>query len=104
MQKGEIFVPKMPSLKIIDLAKSIDPKIKIKEVGIRPGEKIHELLCSPEEAKYTSEYKDHYVIYPNIFAEMKIGKKRMKPGFYYSSDTNKDFLNSKQIAKFIKKI
>ena len=105
MEKGEIYIPKMPSFKIIDLARSIGPKIKIKKIGIRPGEKIHELLCSSSEAKYAQEYKEHYVIYPNIFSKLKKIRpgKKIKPGFYYSSDTNKEFLNLKQISKYINK-
>jgi len=63
---GEIYVPKIPSIKIIDLAKSMAPNLKQKIVGIRPGEKIHELLTSKDESKNVIRFKNHYVITPNI--------------------------------------
>ena len=65
MSGGEIFVPKIPSVKITDLAKAIAPKIKTKIIGIRPGEKIHELMCPNESYHLTIEFKKHFVIMPS---------------------------------------
>ena len=66
MQGGEIFVPKIPSIKITDLAKAMASQLKHKIVGIRPGEKLHEKMCSINEAHLTLNFKDHYVIQPSI--------------------------------------
>ena len=71
MHGGEIFVPKINSINIIDIAKAMDPKAKIKIIGIRPGEKIHEVLCPKDEAHLTIEFKDHYIIKPTIGLEIK---------------------------------
>ena len=110
---GEIYVPKIPSIKITDLAKSMAPNLKHKIVGIRPGEKIHELLTSKDEAKSVIRFKNHYVITPNI--EFKYDKKkylRNKQGevgkfvennFEYNSGTNDKFLSVKEIKKLNQK-
>ena len=66
MQGGEIFVPKLPSMLITDLAMAMAPKLKHKIIGIRPGEKIHEIMCPKEESHLTIEFKDHFVITPTI--------------------------------------
>ena len=66
MQGGEVFIPKSPSVKIMDLANALDRKISKKIVGIRPGEKIHESLFSKDESQYCYQFKDHFVISPNI--------------------------------------
>ena len=60
MKGGEILIPKIPSIRIVDLAKSLDDRVRIKVIGIRPGEKIHESLCSSEESDYLLEFKDHF--------------------------------------------
>ena len=65
MNGAEIFIPKIPSIKIIDLAKAMAPNIKIKYIGIRPGEKLHEVMCPKDDAHLTYNFKDHYVIYPS---------------------------------------
>ena len=106
---GEIYVPKIPSIKIVDLAKSMAPNLKHKIIGIRPGEKIHELLTSKDEAKNVIRFKDHYVITPNIeFKYNKIKYLKNKQGelgkfvennFEYNSGTNENFLNIKEIKK-----
>ena len=95
---GEIFIPIIPSIKIVDLAKAMAPKLKHKFIGIRPGEKVHELLSSKDEAANIIEFKNHYVITPNI--EFRYGKKdylKNKEGevgkfvnlnFEYNSGTN----------------
>ena len=109
---GETFVPKIPSIKITDLAKAIGPNLKQKIVGIRPGEKIHELMCPNDSAHQTIEFKKYFVITPSI--EMKhsmssylknkqkeLGKLVSKD-FEYHSGTNENFLNISQIEKIIK--
>ena len=112
MKGGEIFIPKSPSIKIVDLAKAIEPSVKIKIIGARPGEKIHETLCHSDDAKLTLEFSDHYVIKPSIVFDKEkdysknnkgeIGKK-VKDDFIYSSDRNTKFLNLKEINQKIKK-
>jgi len=66
MVGGEIFIPRIPSIKITDLAKAMNPKIKIKFTGIRPGEKIHETMCTKDDSQNVLEFKDHYIILPTI--------------------------------------
>lgn len=113
MYGGEIFVPKIPSVNIIDLAKSIDKDKKIKVIGIRPGEKINEILCSKDEFFNTIEFNDHFVIKPSIkfidrdidFRKNKIGEKGkfVRRDFEYSSSNNKDFLSVEKLNKLIKR-
>jgi len=67
MHGGEIFVPKIPSMKIIDFARTIAPNCKFKIIGIRPGEKLHEVLVSTDDARHTIEKSDRYVIYPDVY-------------------------------------
>jgi UDP-N-acetylglucosamine 4,6-dehydratase len=109
---GEIFVPKIPSVRILDLAKAMAANYKIKFTGIRPGEKIHEIMCPNESHDLTIEFKDHYVICPSpqnvdkkknfiINSIGEIGKK-VDSKFEYSSDKN-NFLSTKQILEFNKK-
>ena len=70
---GEVIIPKIPSVKIIDIAKAINPEKKIKIIGIRPGEKLHEILCSKDEANLTVEFKDYYILKPTIkYVDRKI--------------------------------
>ncbi len=112
MKGGEIFVPKIPSIKITDLAKSIDKKMKQKVIGIRPGEKLHEIMFSFDDSKSAIEFKDHFVIYPSIvnknskvkYFKNKIGEKGRKLNnfFEYNSNTNKKFLKLKQIIQLNK--
>ena len=109
MLGGEIFIPKVDSIKIIDIAKAISSNTKIKIVGIRPGEKMHEVLCPQDEAHLTLEFKDHYVIKPSIGLEIKNNYqinairekgKKVSESFEYSSNLNK-FLSIKDIKKII---
>ena len=105
--KGEVFVPKMYSLKIEDLALSLKPGIKIKIICLRPGEKIDELLCSNEENQNTLEFKDHYTIFRNNEEALKYNKllkgqrrgKKVSKSFYYSSLNNSRLLKIKDIVK-----
>jgi UDP-N-acetylglucosamine 4,6-dehydratase len=115
MQGGEIFVPKIPSIRMVDLAKAMAPNLKIKIIGIRPGEKLHEKLCSIHEAYLTLDFKDHYLIQPSIiffnkneinYSKNKLKEvgKLVKKDFEYRSDNNKDFLNIQEIAKLNKEL
>ena len=108
MQGGEIYVEKNPSVKIIDIAKAINPKKKIKIIGIRPGEKINEVMISQDDSRYTFVYKNYYKILPSINNwsldkfRIKNGKK-IKLGFEYTSDTNNTWMSQSQIKKWISK-
>jgi UDP-N-acetylglucosamine 4,6-dehydratase len=97
---GEIFIPKVPSIKIIDLAKAIDGNKNIKYIGIRSGEKIHEELITPAESHNTYHFGKYYVITTNVKLTKKLKKAKMKLG-YNSRDNN--FLTIPQIRKLIKK-
>ena len=104
---GQIFVPKIPSYNIIDLAKAIAPNAKIKYVGIRPGEKLHEEMISVTDSLRTVEYKDYYSILPFtdkneiIKYAKKTRGKLVKNNFNYVSSTNNHFLKIKEIKKMI---
>ena len=107
---GEIFIPKMPSIKIIDLAKSLDRNIKFKIIGVRAGEKIHETLCPSDSSSNTIEFKKYFIIRPDsdfskgvtknyIFNRLKEKGKKVPENFIYSSDGNNHFLKIKEIKK-----
>ena len=103
MRGGEVFIPRIPSMKITDLAKAIAPKSKINVIGIRPGEKLHEVLISDDEARNTYEYKDMFAIRPeSLFREPKNPlwqkAKKMK-GSHYSSDNNTQWLTQDELIK-----
>ena len=105
----EIFVPKIPSYKILDLAKAFSSNCKIKIIGIRPGEKIHEELISEDDSLNTFENKKYYIIYPlienkkNKSIEKHFKAKKIKKKFSYKSSTNNKFLNSIELKKLMKK-
>ncbi len=110
MHGGEIFVPKIPSVKIVDLAAALAPDLAHKIIGIRPGEKIHEVMCPADDSHLTIEFSDHYVISPSIsfhdesidFNVNKLGEKgrAVKQGFEYNSGTNIDFLSVEALKEF----
>ena len=114
MTGGEIYVPKIPSIKITDLAKAMSDKLKIKVVGIRAGEKLHEMMCPNETHNLTLEFKDHYVIFPSPdYFEKKMNYKknikgekgkRVSSDFEYSSNKNNHFLSINQIKKLNQKV
>jgi UDP-N-acetylglucosamine 4,6-dehydratase len=105
MQGGEVFVPKIPSTRIIDLAKAIAPEAQLEVVGIRPGEKLHEVLISEDEARSTVELEDMFVVQPT--ATLWFGKewaksgKSLPDGYCYASHTNPDWLNLDQIREMV---
>lgn len=113
MKGGEIFVPKIPSFRVIDLAKAFDPNKKIKIIGMRPGEKLHEEMVSVGDSINTIEFKNSYIICPqsenilwdkNLHLKNKKGSKKFKENFSYNSGTNDNFLSVNQIKNLLKKI
>jgi UDP-N-acetylglucosamine 4,6-dehydratase len=110
MRGGELFVPKIPSVRIVDLARAMAPKLRHKLVGIRPGEKIHEVMCPADDSHLTLEFADHFVIRPSItFAEADnsytpngLGEsgKPAPEGFEYNSGLNQHFLTGTEILEF----
>ncbi len=113
MQGGEIFVPKLPSMKIVDLAQALAPDLPIKVVGIRPGEKLHEVMCPKDDSHLTLEFKDHFVIKPTIKFNKEVDYKinalgergeEVEIGFEYSSDKNDWWLTKEELLKMVEKI
>ena len=107
MQGGEIFVPRIPSMKIADLAKAIGPQCKQEVVGVRPGEKIHEMLISEDEARNTVRFKDHFVVQsaPVLRKALLKGKaKTCAEGFCYNSGDNDSWLTVSDLRKFVDQI
>jgi UDP-N-acetylglucosamine 4,6-dehydratase len=110
MRGGEIFVPKIPSVRIVDLATAMAPRLRQKIVGIRPGEKIHEVMCPVDDSHLTLEFDDHYVIRPTItfseggnnFSPNKLGETGVAApeGFEYNSGSNDCFLTVPEIVEF----
>lgn len=107
MHGGEIYIKKIPSMKVVDIAKSISSKVKLKVIGIRPGEKIHEQMISIEDAPHTYEYSNYFKILPSLHNLSK-DKKRIKKGkkvsknFCYNSFNNKNWMNINQLKLWIK--
>jgi UDP-N-acetylglucosamine 4,6-dehydratase/5-epimerase len=108
MVGGELFVPKIPSMRIIDLAKAICPECELKPVGIRPGEKLHEIMISSDDARSTVEYEDHYVVKPafKYFSRRFCdnGCQPVPEGFNYSSDSNTWWLGIEELKEIIAKL
>jgi UDP-N-acetylglucosamine 4,6-dehydratase len=106
MEGGEIYVKKIPSIKVTDLARVLAPKCKQKVVGIRPGEKLHEQMIGAEDAQYTFEYPEHFKILPSInnwaasSERIKNGKK-VREGFVYASDNNSDWMTDDHLQVWI---
>lgn len=110
MHGGEIFVPKLPSIRITDLAAAMAPGLPHEHVGIRPGEKLHEVMCPADDSHLTLEFEKHYVIRPTIQFNMEnldyavdaTGAKGtpVEQGFEYHSGTNPHFLNVQEIQEF----
>jgi UDP-N-acetylglucosamine 4,6-dehydratase len=107
MHGGEVFVPKIPSVRVVDVARAMAPQLPHKIIGIRPGEKLHEVMCPADDAHLTLEFDDHYVIRPAIqfsavvdFSTNRLGEagKPVAPGFEFHSGRNPNFLNLEQIV------
>jgi UDP-N-acetylglucosamine 4,6-dehydratase len=110
MLGGEIFVPKIPSVRVMDLARVIGPKCEHRVIGIRPGEKMHEVMVPEDDARLTIEFDDHYVIQPSHsfwsqkdFLDGKPGK-MCAEGFRYGSDTNTWWLKDSEIDELVRQI
>lgn len=107
MQGGEIFVPKIPSMKIVDLATAMAPHLVHKIIGIRPGEKLHETMITEDDARNTIEMSDRYVVLPQFRNKDKkdfydINSKAVPEGFIYSSDNNSQWLDAKKLLSYLK--
>jgi len=114
MRGGEIFVPKIPSVRIVDLAAAMAPKLPQKVVGIRPGEKIHEVMCPADDSHLTLEFRDHFVIRPTItftdwggtYSPNGVGEegKPAAEGFEYNSGMNERFLSVHEIVELNRQV
>jgi UDP-N-acetylglucosamine 4,6-dehydratase len=105
LQGGEVFVPKIPSMRITDMAEVVAPGCEIEIVGIRPGEKLHEAMLSADESSRTLEYEDHYLIQPAFknwnTEERFVGGTPVPEGFEYTSDANPSEMSKQDLAKVI---
>lgn len=104
MQGGEVFVPKIPSMRVLDLAEAIAPGCKVSRVGVRPGEKVHEILITEEDSHNTFEYPEMYVTYPRFAwwnAKKLKGGKAVPMGFTYASDSNEHWLTTEDLRKIL---
>ena len=110
MQGGEIFIPKIPSMYVTELAKAMAPELGHKIVGIRPGEKLHEIMCPSDDSHLTLEFDDHYVICPSIqfnhevdFKKNPLGEegKSVEQGYEYNSGTNTKWLSHEEFLQMV---
>lgn len=105
---GETFISKIPSFKITDLAQAMRPGCEMPEVGIREGEKLHEIMVTVEDSMTTYEYEKHFIVYPQmVWSESKIPNptgKKVPEGFSYSSGNNTKWLNIEEIKKMLKDV
>ena len=104
---GEIYVKKIKSMKIVDIARTINPNAEFRIIGIRPGEKLHEQMIGMDDSPHTYEYDDYYKILPAInnwsIDQKRINKgKLVSPGFSYSSDINKEWMSENELRNWIK--
>jgi len=106
MDGGEIYVKKIPSMKVTDIARAVDPDARHEIVGIRPGEKLHEQMIGAEDAHYTFEYPEHFKILPAIhswhedFKRIKDGEK-VPENFTYASDINSEWMSVEELRAWI---
>ena len=103
MRGGEIFVPKIPSMKILDLAKTLAPDLETHFIGIRTGEKLHEVMITEDDARSTLEISDRYVIQSGLYeAEFLHADQRpVPPEFRYASNTNSDWTTPDNMRKMV---
>ncbi|UNL84779.1 UDP-N-acetylglucosamine 4,6-dehydratase (inverting) [Priestia koreensis] len=107
MHGGEIFVPKIPSMRVVDLAEAIAPECNIKYVGIRPGEKLHEAMITEDDARRTLEFESYYVIQPEFpwwSDEIMTDGKKLSDGFKYTSDLNSEWLTVEELRELVEGI
>lgn len=107
-QGGETFISKIPSFKVTDLAEAMLPGCKIKETGIRPGEKLHEIMVTTEDSHTTYEYDRHFIVYPqmtwNDRQQPDLSGRKVEEGFSYSSGSNTEWLSVEDISKLLKEM
>jgi UDP-N-acetylglucosamine 4,6-dehydratase len=103
MWGGEIFVPKIPSMKMTDLARAMSPSAKIRVIGIRPGEKLHEEMINVNDARHTRDLGDRYAIIPDLewFPSHDFGGKPVDENFAYTSDANSSWLTLDELRAMI---
>ena len=105
--RGEIFVPKIPSMKVTDLARVVAPHLKTHEIGIRPGEKLHEAMITEEEARNSLELPDRYVVRSMLYGDQRgyhPDEKPVEEGFYYASDNNNEWLSDVDLLDMLTKL
>ncbi len=112
-KRREIFVPKIPSMKITDLANALAPGLSLKVIGIREGEKLHELMINEEISRHTLEFDNHYLVIPEIFMNHPeqlskfLSGRKGKPvpeGFAYRSDTNTEWIKLEELRSLLSTI
>lgn len=108
MKGGEVFIPKLPSMKIVDLAKAVSPNARFKIIGIRPGEKLHETMVTADDARNTIEKKDMFIVYPDMAfgfsSKNKIPGRTLSESFDgYRSDNNNRWFSADQLRELVKK-
>ncbi len=106
---GETFISKIPSFKVTDLAEAMLPGCTKKEIGIRPGEKLHEIMVTTEDSPTTYEYDKHFIVYPQMTWNDKqqpnlVNAKKVEDGFSYSSDNNTEWLSVEEIRELLKNL
>lgn len=105
MQGGEIFIPKIPSMKVVDFIKTLAPECELEVIGIRPGEKIHEVLVTSEEARHTKDFGSHYIIFPEhnwwSAGEQYVDGAKLADNFYFGSDNNTEWLTGDDLNNLI---
>ena len=104
MRGGEIFVPKIPSMRITDLAKVVAPDCEVEIIGIRPGEKLHEVLLTEDEARHSKDMGDYFIIEPELrFWQKNNGHegKSLPEGFRYSSESNSTWLDADELMSMV---
>ena len=105
---GETFISKIPSFKVTDLAQAMLPGCKMPEIGIRPGEKLHEIMVTVEDSATTYEYDRHFIVYPQVIwndkQKINLSGQKVEEGFSYSSGNNKEWLSVQDIQELLKKV
>ena len=104
MLGGEVFIPKVSSMKVVDLVEAVAPGTEKRVIGIRPGEKLHETLITEDEARHTKEFDNFFIIEPEFSFWNKdsfFGGKQVSDGFVYSSDQNKQWISAEEIVKMV---
>ena len=105
---GETFISKIPSFKITDLAEAMLPGCQIRETGIRPGEKLHEIMVTTEDSATTYEYDKHFIVYPqmtwNNRQQPDLSGRKVEEGFHYSSDNNTEWIGVEEIRTLLKDV